>query len=125
MLAFRRVCQKYCAYKKQDADSRCTLNKRYYRRFDQIFRNVRSDSRRKLNIKTPGDLNQGVGGDGDFIYPENFISDINMSSCDSDLVVKNWIYAFGQLPPKMDESNCLKLKNILSKYIPNAKSKTM
>ncbi|XP_061402605.1 uncharacterized protein LOC133338448, partial [Musca vetustissima] len=124
LLCFRRAAQNYCVFKKQDTLSRCPLNLKYYKRFENIFRNVKLPNRRKLNIKTPSELNQSVNdqrtnNSSEFVFPERYISDINMSSCDSDLVVKNWIYGFGNLSPSAAEESCSKLENILKKYIPN------
>ncbi|XP_011291047.1 uncharacterized protein LOC101894856 [Musca domestica] len=128
LLSFRRAAQKYCIYKKQDTLNRCPLNMKYYKRFDNIFRNVKIPNRRKINIKTPSELNQSLDDEktnnsSDFVFPERYISDINMSSCDSDLVVKNWIYAFGNLSPTATDETCAKLKTILTKYIPKTKTK--
>ncbi|XP_073827929.1 hybrid male rescue isoform X2 [Musca autumnalis] len=124
LLAFRRACQKYCHFKKQDTLSRCHLNFKYYNRFENIFRNVKSNNLRKINIRTPSELNQSLDEENNknfknFVFPERYISDINMSTCESDLVVKNWIYAFGNLSPSVAEECHNKLEAILEKYIPS------
>ncbi|XP_075155121.1 hybrid male rescue isoform X1 [Haematobia irritans] len=129
MLEFRRACRRYCVFKRQDSLSRCQLNQKYYKRFDNIFRNVKTANRRKLNIKTPSELNIAVDDDNsansttDFVFPERYISDINMSHCPSDLAVKNWIYALGNLTPAMSDLVHNKLKAILKKQVPTTKLK--
>ncbi|XP_013111914.1 uncharacterized protein LOC106090305 [Stomoxys calcitrans] len=129
LLEFRRACRKYCAFKRQDSLSRCHLNQKYYKRFENILRNVKTVNRRRLNIKTPFELNHGSVDDEkpansstEFVFPERFISDINMSNCDSDLAVKNWVYALGNLPAQSEVLQS-KLKVILRKHLPPNKSK--
>lgn len=127
MLAFKEALKKYFAYKKQNSLSRCRLNERYYKKLDEIVRNMSNNktSRGKLNIKTPLELNQSIDTDTssnatDLVFPERFISDISMSNCPSNLVVKNWVYAMGNVSTTFDNSQT-KLKAILSKYIDNVK----
>ncbi|KAI9589438.1 hypothetical protein GQX74_007607 [Glossina fuscipes] len=119
LLAFRRSFFKYRAYKLQDPISRCRLNQRYYAKFDEMFRTVKSGI--KLNVKTPFELNQNVNTttaseSSDAIFPERYISEINMTTCSSNLVVKNWIYALNNLS-SWPGTNDLKLKDILHKYV--------
>uniref|UniRef100_A0A1A9X1I0 MADF domain-containing protein n=1 Tax=Glossina brevipalpis TaxID=37001 RepID=A0A1A9X1I0_9MUSC len=119
LLAFRRSFFKYRAYKLQDPISRCRLNQRYYAKFDEMFRTVKVGV--KLNVKTPFELNQNVNAtttseSSDAIFPERYISEINMSTCPSNLVVKNWIYAFNNLSSWPGTSD-RKLKDILHKYV--------
>lgn len=130
MLAFKDALKMYFAYKKQDLLSRCRLNERYYKKLDEIVRNMAnnktSNARGKLNIKTPLELNQSVDtsnstNGADLVFPERFISDINMSNCPSNLVVKNWVYAIGNVGFSVNDNAQVKLKAILSKYIDNVK----
>lgn len=84
-----------------------------------MFRTVRSGI--KLNVKTPFELNQNVNTttaseSSDAIFPERYISEINMTTCSSNLVVKNWIYALNNLS-SWPGTNDRKLKDILHKYV--------
>lgn len=116
----------YYAYKKQDSVNRCRINERYYKKLDEIVRSLSSaSSHGKLNIKTPFELNHSLESDNssdanDFVFPERYISDISMSNSPSNLVVKNWIYAIGNLNHFSETSN-LKFKEILKKYLPDIK----
>ncbi|KAM7347370.1 hybrid male rescue isoform 2-T2 [Cochliomyia hominivorax] len=127
LLAFKQALKMYFAYKKQDSISRCRLNERYYKKLDDIVRNMSANKhtkggRGKLNIKTPLELNQSVDTSGstnssDLVFPERFISDISMSNSPSNLVVKNWVYALGNVGGSACDNAHVKLKTILTKYL--------
>lgn len=129
LLAFRHATKNYCSYKKQDPVTRCRLNHKYYKKLDEIFRNMSSSKTKSyfLNIKTPTELNQSVepgGGDSsstnpasEFVFPERYISDISMSNSDSNLVVKNWTFALGNL--QLDDTFHFRMRDILKKYLPD------
>ncbi|KNC32709.1 hypothetical protein FF38_02713 [Lucilia cuprina] len=143
LLAFKHATQMYYAYKKQDPVSRCRINERYYKKFDEIVRNLQQNktssssslstsastsSRCKLNIKTPFELNHSLesektsnSSDSELVFPERYISDISMSNSPSTLVVKNWVYAIGNLGTQFNENHHVKLKSILNKYLPHVK----
>ncbi|XP_004529682.1 uncharacterized protein LOC101459591 isoform X2 [Ceratitis capitata] len=109
--AFQYALKMYQLYRIRDPASRCRLNQRYFKHFAEIYRAIKPT--RKLNIKTPTELNQSVGENADAnesVFPERFIMDINMSNSSSNVVMKNW--AFGVA----SSVSLRKLEEIFNKY---------
>ncbi|TMW40030.1 hypothetical protein DOY81_014889, partial [Sarcophaga bullata] len=122
-MSFKRPHKCIMPFKKQDPVNNCRLNEKYYKKLDKIIRtislNKASSSRcSTLNVKTPFELNQSLDSAStcsDYVFPERFIPDISMTNSPSNLVVKNWIYAFGNR--NLNDTVKGKLQKVLKKYI--------
>lgn len=94
--AFQCALKNYRLYAARDPANRCRLNHRYYKHLAEIYRAIKPT--RKINIKTPSELNQLVSENPDAsepVFPERFIMDVNMSNSHSNVVMKNWAYGVG------------------------------
>lgn len=111
--AFQCALKNYRLYAARDPANRCRLNHRYYKHLAEIYRIIKPT--RKLNIKTPSELNQSVSDNADAnepVFPERFIMDINMGNSHSNVVMKNWAYGVGISVRKE------KLEALFQKYRP-------
>ncbi|XP_028893958.2 uncharacterized protein LOC105208875 isoform X3 [Zeugodacus cucurbitae] len=111
--AFQCALKNYRLYATRDPANRCRLNHRYYKHLAEIYRAIKPT--RKINIKTPSELNQSVSENPDAnesVFPERFIMDINMSNSHSNVVMKNWAYGVGASVPAE------KLTALFEKYRP-------
>lgn len=120
-MSFKKATQMYYAFKKQDPVNNCRINEKYYKKLDKIIRTISSNrastSRVGLNVKSPFELNQSLESSSDYVFPERFISEINMTNNPSYLVVKNWIYALSNRT--VNDSVKVKLHEILKKHLKN------
>ncbi|XP_039961063.1 uncharacterized protein LOC120775112 isoform X2 [Bactrocera tryoni] len=113
--AFQCALKNYRLYAARDPANRCRLNHRYYKHLAEIYRAIKPT--RKLNIKTPSELNQSVSDNPDAnepVFPERFIMDVNMSNSHSNVVMKNWAYGVGISVRKE------KLEALFQKYRPTS-----
>ncbi|XP_067641280.1 uncharacterized protein Hmr isoform X1 [Eurosta solidaginis] len=113
--AFQQALKNYRLYVSRDPANRCRLNLRYYKHMAEICKVIKPKPTKKLNIKTPTELNQTVSENLDapeVIFPERFVMDINMSNSNTDLVMKNWAYGLA-IAGIQDHK---KLEEIFDKY---------
>ncbi|KAH8345096.1 hypothetical protein KR059_004905, partial [Drosophila kikkawai] len=101
-----------------DPKNLCTMNHKYYRNMDEIYKQV--TSKPQLTVRTPEQMNESVSEAAvelpEEVMPHHFVPEINMSTSKPSLVVKNWASAVGNLPSESQDVLAIKLKYLFAKY---------
>ncbi|KAH8265804.1 hypothetical protein KR038_002484, partial [Drosophila bunnanda] len=98
-----------------DPKNLCTMNHKYHRHMDEIYKQVKNKS--QLTVRTPEQMNESVAVESpEEMMPHKFVPEINMSTCQPSLVLKNWVSAIGSLPSESQDVLAIKLKYLFAKY---------
>ncbi|KAH8356541.1 hypothetical protein KR200_001642, partial [Drosophila serrata] len=98
-----------------DPKNLCTMNHKYFRHMDEIFKQVKNKS--QLTVRTPEQMNESVAVEQpEEMMSNKFVPEINMSTCKPSLVLKNWATAIGSLPEESQDVLAIKLKYLFAKF---------
>lgn len=97
-----------------DPNATCKLSANYYHHMTKIYQHVQAGG--ELEQKTPAQIRQHLDTISSPVTPENFIPDINFSTCSPSLVLKNW--TFGACTMGIEQQRQLRprLKEIFARY---------
>ncbi|XP_032581859.1 uncharacterized protein LOC6617567 isoform X2 [Drosophila sechellia] len=100
-----------------DPNNQCTMGHKYLHHMSEIYKQVKPNA--QLTIRTPQQLNQlnkSLAKNTQEVKPQEFLPEINFSTCSPDLVVKNWTYAVGNLSTASQDALLGKMTELFSKY---------
>ncbi|KAH8238624.1 hypothetical protein KR032_011744, partial [Drosophila birchii] len=98
-----------------DPNNLCTMNHKYQRHTEEIFKQVKNKS--QLTVRTPEQMNESVIVEPpEEVMPYKFVPEINISNCKPSLVLKNWSAAIANLPSESQDILGYKLKILFAKY---------
>lgn len=100
-----------------DPSNQCTMGHKYLHHMSEIYKQVKPNA--QLTVRTPQQLNQlneSLAKNTQEVSPQEFLPEINLSTCSPDLVVKNWAYAVGNLSTASQDTLLGKMTQLFSKY---------
>lgn len=99
-----------------DPKATCKLSAKYYHHMTEIYQHVQAGG--ELKPQTTAQIRQQLQLESiaSPVKPENFIPDINFSTCSPNLVLKNWGY--GACKMRIEQQRLLRprLKEIFARY---------
>ncbi|KAH8245780.1 hypothetical protein KR026_003440, partial [Drosophila bipectinata] len=103
-----------------DPTNRCTMGHKYYRYMNEMYTLVKPQGQ-GLIVRTPQQLNQldRREADDDAVEPidtKHFRPEINTTSCELSLVLKNWAQAVGTFSAADQNALAAKLSAVFDKY---------
>lgn len=108
-----------------DPKGHCKFTKNYYHHMTKIYEHVKEGGELKEGDSNASQISLQLHQEAtaSAVIPENFIPDINFSTCSTSLVLKNWAFAACKMPLDVQRQHLRpRLKEIFARYEKLAKN---